>query len=68
MLNHEFINDNCLEEKKTFYLETSAFLTGVNIVEKGPKKLDYLVPKADEINSSHSKLNDLITVSFNIYS
>lgn len=29
-----------IEDKKTFYLETSAFLTGVNIVEKGPKKLD----------------------------
>jgi hypothetical protein len=53
---------NVCVDKKTFYLETSAFLTGVNIVEKGPKKLDDQLPKAAEINYYHSKLNDEITV------
>jgi hypothetical protein len=44
-------------------LETSAFLTGVNIVEKGPKKIDENLPKAAEINQTHAKLNELVTVS-----
>ena len=49
-----------LKDKKTYYLETSAFLTGVNIVEKGPKKIDEVVPKAAEINFCYGKLNDEI--------
>jgi len=53
----------CIEEKKTFFMETSAFLTSVNLVEKGPKKLDDYFPKAAEINQHHSKLNELISVS-----
>lgn len=44
-------------------METSAFLTSVNLVEKGPKKLDDYFPKAAEINQHHSKLNELISVS-----
>ena len=44
-------------------METSAFLTGVNIIEKGPKKIDDGIPKAAEINLYHSKLNEVITVS-----
>ena len=44
-------------------METSAFLTGVNIIEKGPKKIDEGIPKAAEINLYHSKLNEVITVS-----
>eukprot|EP00347_Sterkiella_histriomuscorum_P002600 403367516 len=50
-----------LKDKKTFYLETSAFLTGVNIVEKGPKKIDEGLPKSAEINQTHAKLNELVT-------
>lgn len=39
-----------VEEKKTYFLDTSAFMTAVNIVEKGPKKIDESIPKAADIN------------------
>lgn len=44
-------------------MDTSAFMTAVNIVEKGPKKIDETLPKAAEINQTHAKLNELVTVS-----
>jgi hypothetical protein len=53
---------SCLGDKKTFYLDTSTFLTGVNQIEKGPKRLDNQIPKAAEINFVHTEINDAINV------
>lgn len=61
-VNHYIANKTTIEDKKTYFLETSAFLTGVNIIEKGPKKIDENIPKAAEINNNYAKINEKITV------
>lgn len=53
-----------LGDKKTVYLDTQTFLTGVNQVEKGPKRLEETIPKASEINFYHTQLDKEITVRF----
>ena len=51
-------------DKKTFYLDSSTFLTGVNTIEKGPKRIDEDLPKGPEINFYHTELNKCVTVIY----
>lgn len=37
-------------DKKTFYMDNSTFLTGVNAMEKMHKRIDEAIPRATEIN------------------
>ena len=53
--------------KKTFYLDTATFLTGVTQQEKGAKRLEESVPRAADINYYHTQINRDIDVNITIF-